>query len=677
MSTGKKYHKDKLFAKFSHTASSGVVGEVQYEVLGEVKLSIATTFTTSGTLTVQGRIKYSTAWQTVGTLTSGGDFDTFDIDAYDYIRFNFTVAAGSTGEIAASGFFKAASSGGGGAAFSTIQTDAGTNPVATGADTLTLTSSDASITITGNSTTDTIDLVSAAIGDVSKVGTPVDNQVGIWTGDGTIEGDANFTYDSTLDHLELTGEMDIHHTATSTDEHALELIVDAAGYGDVKALEVVYTTGAIAIGQDEAIILLNIDESSATGGDVIGFEVLATEGSAKVTGLGVGVGVGAVEQLSGVFTDMDSALVNATDRLTEFTTSGSDIEMFSAVSDTVTIGNSVKFEEIEFLLSTVSSKNILPTFEFSTGIGTWTTFTPIDGTNGLLNNGVIAWLDSDIPTWAVGTGSEYLIRITRNKTGAITSPIEDLVQIAEATEYYWDKNADLKINSVTSLGVSTFADPTRANSERIGASSAANSTGCTVFGKSAQSSTSGTAIGWLSNCAGTVAVSVGAASYAGTAGTSLGYNAQGGGSTVALGYAANGYNKTSCIVLGTNSKVNTNNTMVVGGASTARIITAYFGQSESSATTYDFTLSTTQGLGTDISAGDFYIKAGGGTGTGVGGHLIFQTCEAGTTGSAINSATTHLEINDIGEIIMATLPTSSAGLPTGALWNNSGVLNIA
>lgn len=31
-------------------------------------------------------------------------------------------------------------------------------------------------------------------GDVSKVGTPVDNQVGIWTGDGTIEGDADFTF---------------------------------------------------------------------------------------------------------------------------------------------------------------------------------------------------------------------------------------------------------------------------------------------------------------------------------------------------------------------------------------------------------------------------------------------------------------------------------------------------
>jgi len=33
-------------------------------------------------------------------------------------------------------------------------------------------------------------------GDVSKVGTPVDNQIGVWTGDGTIEGDASLTWDA-------------------------------------------------------------------------------------------------------------------------------------------------------------------------------------------------------------------------------------------------------------------------------------------------------------------------------------------------------------------------------------------------------------------------------------------------------------------------------------------------
>lgn len=38
-------------------------------------------------------------------------------------------------------------------------------------------------------------------GDVSKVGTPVNNQIGVWTGDGTIEGDTDLTFDTTTNTL--------------------------------------------------------------------------------------------------------------------------------------------------------------------------------------------------------------------------------------------------------------------------------------------------------------------------------------------------------------------------------------------------------------------------------------------------------------------------------------------
>ena len=47
--------------------------------------------------------------------------------------------------------------------------------------------------------------VPAGAGDVVKVGTPVDNQVGVWTGDGTIEGTAGLTYDGS--NLLLTGDI--------------------------------------------------------------------------------------------------------------------------------------------------------------------------------------------------------------------------------------------------------------------------------------------------------------------------------------------------------------------------------------------------------------------------------------------------------------------------------------
>lgn len=40
-------------------------------------------------------------------------------------------------------------------------------------------------------------------GDVSKVGTPANNQIGVWTGDGTIEGDSALTFDTTTDTLAI------------------------------------------------------------------------------------------------------------------------------------------------------------------------------------------------------------------------------------------------------------------------------------------------------------------------------------------------------------------------------------------------------------------------------------------------------------------------------------------
>ena len=47
--------------------------------------------------------------------------------------------------------------------------------------------------------------LSSGSGDVSKVGTPANDQVGVWTGDGTLEGTANFTYDGS--NIQFTGDL--------------------------------------------------------------------------------------------------------------------------------------------------------------------------------------------------------------------------------------------------------------------------------------------------------------------------------------------------------------------------------------------------------------------------------------------------------------------------------------
>ena len=263
------------------------------------------------------------------------------------------------------------------------------------------------------------------------------------------------TSPTSLDTVNVDGAILLKHTSTQSDDHALEIDVDAAGYGDVEAIDIAYTTGAIAGGTEEAVLLINIDETAATGGDIFGLEMIATEGSAdEMDGLFVGAGVGAIEQLSGTFADADTVDVDGVDETTDLSTGGAGgVSIFVADDDYLIVGAAATFEEIEAILDTgASGSGITPTFEFSTGVGTWSSFSPIDGTNQFRNTGVIVWLDSDIPSWAPGTGSEYLIRITRTKNSLTTTPIADLVKIAATTEYKWDKNGDVSINELTLNG---------------------------------------------------------------------------------------------------------------------------------------------------------------------------------------------------------------------------------
>lgn len=51
------------------------------------------------------------------------------------------------------------------------------------------------------------------LGSVTKVGTPVANQIAVWTGDGTLEGEANLTYNGTS--LRLVKRLDLDSDATT------------------------------------------------------------------------------------------------------------------------------------------------------------------------------------------------------------------------------------------------------------------------------------------------------------------------------------------------------------------------------------------------------------------------------------------------------------------------------
>ena len=102
------------------------------------------------------------------------------------------------------------------------------------------------------------------------------------------------------------------------------------------------------------------------------------------------------------------------------------------------------------------------------------------------------------------------------------------------------------------------------------------------------------------------------------------------------------------------------------GSRSTPITTMYVGEGGRSNSPGNILLAGTQADGTDIAAGNFTIGAGAGSGTGIGGHLLFQTAPASLTpGTAVNALVTRMEITDDGVIIFSGIVnTSTNGVAT-------------
>ena len=99
----------------------------------------------------------------------------------------------------------------------------------------------------------------AGSGDVSKVGTPADNQIGVWTGDGTIEGTSDFTFDgSDLIFYDATndGNPEIRLGATDAEELHIQTVYDTGA----QTLDyVLFTTDAASATADKGLYRFNVD----------------------------------------------------------------------------------------------------------------------------------------------------------------------------------------------------------------------------------------------------------------------------------------------------------------------------------------------------------------------------------------------------------------------------------
>lgn len=264
--------------------------------------------------------------------------------------------------------------------------------------------------------------------------------------------------------LILTSSCNLTHTATFSDDHALGLTVDAAGFGNIEAVHISYTSGAIASGEDEAVILVDINETAATGGDVFGLEVLSTDGGAdNIYGIKAGAVVAPILQESGSFANPTTGTNNTTstdvaDMIDGST--GTNTTIFVADNDYILIGAAAAFTEIEFIIETpAANPGIQPTFGYSiSGAHQFTTFSPVDGTNGFRNTGVVAWDAQDLTSHTTnddtGTFDIKIIR-THNSAGSVSL---FYAKTAATVVYGWDKDGIVTVNTLEPTGDTASSD---------------------------------------------------------------------------------------------------------------------------------------------------------------------------------------------------------------------------
>ena len=112
------------------------------------------------------------------------------------------------------------------------------------------------------------------------------------------------------------------------------------------------------------------------------------------------------------------------------------------------------------------------------------------------------------------------------------------------------------------------------------------------------------------------------------------------------------------IAIGYGAIARADHQMVVG-SDTSYVDDIYFGRGVKSATPNDVTINPTGGFGTDIAGADLFLAGGKGTGSAVGGDVIFTTADVGLTGTTLQSLTEKMRLTSGGRLGLGTTTPDS------------------
>jgi hypothetical protein len=240
-------------------------------------------------------------------------------------------------------------------------------------------------------------------------------------------------------------------TAAATDVTNIRVVTDAAGYSNVDSLQIKHVVGTLSAGELQKVIRVTIDDSLCTGGstsDIEGIKFTRTRGdsTAHVDGVSIGTGFTNAVHVSGSpeedigYGYSFTVAYAVTDRTAAFKSSASNVQIFTAVNTGILIGSDNKFSVIKYVQNIAGSTTITPTWQYSTGDGTWATLIVSDTTTGMSVSGKIAftipsdWAKSEHCNESTGViTSAYYVRIIRTKISLGTPPTESYFSVFQGT----------------------------------------------------------------------------------------------------------------------------------------------------------------------------------------------------------------------------------------------------
>jgi hypothetical protein len=255
------------------------------------------------------------------------------------------------------------------------------------------------------------------------------------------------------------GMVQISHTPGTVNTRAFTITSDVNSQGNLNSIVSDVTATGAASGDVIAGHLVQANQADATGGRLTAFRASTVEGGGalEVTGLFTTSGVDVFMSQSGEQVAPDYARKQFasssgfTNIQTALGSTSIDSTLFENDNDLVYIGHDEQFGEIAVELETLASGGgIQPLFEYWNG-SAWTSYNPVDGTNGMRADGSITWALDIISDWATTTVDgqlAYWVRITRQRNNLTTDPVEDRWRIAVTIEYSFDKDGDMVADSI-------------------------------------------------------------------------------------------------------------------------------------------------------------------------------------------------------------------------------------